>query len=111
MRILWQNVHRPTRQRMASKGDMNMNTDDSGTAGHCETPSAVPDGYVVVSIASNGIVHAWGDDRSKPYINRGLAKSRVKELRRNHQELYPNVLSGRFVVCKILGTPPSGSTP
>lgn len=64
------------------------------------------EGYVVVSIADNGVVHAWGDEGGQPFPGRSSAQRRVRELRRNDQELYSDEAPTRFSVCKILGEEP-----
>lgn len=70
--------------------------------------------YVVVTIADNGIVHAWGDgpagpdpdELTTPFATRAEARRVANQFKRQAR-LEPETHGGVQVrVCKVLGTDP-----
>lgn len=72
--------------------------------------------YVVVSIADNGIVHAWGEgpvvdpsgDQVEPFLGRTRARSVAARMRREEKARKADGEEGTvtFKVCKVLGIEP-----
>lgn len=56
--------------------------------------------FVVVTVADNGVVHAWGKNRDKPYESRSQAASAIKKHKRKRPE---DVKGVQFKVCRIMG--------
>jgi predicted DNA-binding WGR domain protein len=72
----------------------------------------VIDHYVVVTIADNGVVHAWGKghifEQVETFPNRAAAQTAVKRAKKQDAERY---VEGRvtYKVCKLLASEPSTS--
>lgn len=95
---------------------------DGGSAGHWPTVAGIladevrrlrtivsvdpARSYVVVSIANNGVVHAWGTDNGEPFDGRNSAGKLARKLRRLDEEGGQNPADVGLSVCKILGKPP-----
>lgn len=70
--------------------------------------------HVVVTIADNGIVHAWGEgpvvtdnpDEVRPFATRTRARAVAAEFRRRDREDYPDREPTVVKVCKVLGIEP-----
>lgn len=60
-------------------------------------PGLITDQWVVVTIAINGVVHAWG-----PFATPHHARRRVAEFRNDEHEMGRDPIEVRYVVCKIL---------
>jgi hypothetical protein len=43
------------------------------------------EGFVVVSVASNGVIHAWGDKDGSPFARRSEAKNLYARMRRYNE--------------------------
>lgn len=61
-----------------------------------------PGKYVVVTIADNGVVHAWGSSKDEPYDTIGKAQAGAERARRSTLDLYGTLDGVEFKVCKIL---------
>lgn len=64
--------------------------------------------FVVVTVASNGVVHAWGDKDGQPFPNRSQAAYLVTKLKRSDKELvefHPGV-TVTYYTRKIMGDQP-----
>jgi hypothetical protein len=67
-------------------------------------------GYVVVTIADNGMIHAYGMGDGEPLSTYNEARILQLKLRRNDRELYPDSTPTKIRVRKIIGDmPPSQS--
>lgn len=69
--------------------------------------------HVVVTIADNGIVHAWGEgpvvgnpDQVRPFASRTRARAVAAEFKRRDREDYPDHTPTVVKVCKVLGIEP-----
>jgi hypothetical protein len=69
--------------------------------------------HVVVTIADNGVIHAWGEgpvhgDPSKiePFATRTRARQVADQMRREDRERYPDHAPTTVKVCKVLGVEP-----
>jgi len=60
-------------------------------------------GYVIVTIAPSGIVHAYGDSDGAPFPTRGKALTKVGQMIEADAENYPNEEPCRVLPRKILG--------
>ena len=58
--------------------------------------------YVVVSIAENGVIHAWGDSNGQPFPTKAKAHTEYNNLEAIEKYTYDEVTT-KFKVCKILG--------
>lgn len=69
--------------------------------------------HVVVTIASNGVVHAWGEgpvvgnpEAVQPFASRTRARAVAAQFKREDRENYPDHEPTRVKVCKVLGIEP-----
>lgn len=63
--------------------------------------SAGSAGYVVVTIAHNGIVHVYGGPH-EPFRTAAAAKTFARQMEREDRERYPGAGPVQFLVRKIL---------
>jgi hypothetical protein len=69
--------------------------------------------HVVVTIADNGVIHAWGEgpvvgnpEQVKPFATRTRARAVAAQFRREDREQYPDREPTVVRVCKVLGIEP-----
>lgn len=70
--------------------------------------------YVVVTIADNGVIHAWGEGpvvdpegtQVEPFIGRARARQVAAQMRREDREQYPDHEPTTVKVCRVLGIEP-----
>lgn len=67
--------------------------------------------FVVVTVASNGVVRAWGNKEGQPFPNRGQAKYLVTKLKEGdnrwkEEGLVDPKITIDYRTCEILGDQP-----
>lgn len=62
--------------------------------------------YVIVTLADNGVVHAWGTDEGKPFLTHSQAAVERIKFKREMTQRYGRRDGVRYCVCKILGKKP-----
>lgn len=61
-------------------------------------------GYVIVTMATNGIVHTYGQEDGSPFPDRIPASVSVRRMKRDETAMYGEATT-TYKVCKILGKP------
>lgn len=59
--------------------------------------------YVVVTIADNGVVHAYGAKNNTPFETKAKARAEVRRMKAHDERMYPGADEVRYCVRKILG--------
>lgn len=75
--------------------------------------------YVVVTIAPNGHIHAWGDGPAgpdpdelvAPFATRADARRAAERMRQEDRVNHPDLPPVTYKVCKVLGTEPTPVEP
>lgn len=70
-------------------------------------------GYVIVTVADNGVIHAWGHPATgDPFAEQSKARTEVARMRRRARRDYPEYSDVGVVyrVCKLLSDPDQDGT-
>jgi hypothetical protein len=62
--------------------------------------------FIVVSIAENGFVHAWGNPDGDPFEKITPARTLARQMGKQDKEEYPGTVPTVFKVLRILGDKP-----